>query len=346
MLHLRSPDGFHAYLRATVVNLVRSHRRRKSVETTYLERRSASMAVEPPDLSDRVDLRSALMGAADPATHGDRAPVLRGPVRFADGRGDEVSPGRRQVPGRSRDGHPPQLGEEGLTMDDWLRDGLRDIASGAPTALEVPGTMRRRARGRMTITILTSLAAVVALGIGAVAGVRALGTTPDVGDDPLPPDAPSSGPANVVTATLADAGCTSRSGEIEPGPIRFVGNNTSASRAVFDIGIIQPGHSFEELVSDVEALGSGVVARSIEALPQLRPPYFRGSLRGRDRGHASSDRPTSLFPVTSYTYLSWSPTARVTPPGTRLAIICYRFLGSFSDPAIVPAGVLGPFDVR
>ena len=59
-------------------------------------------------------------------------------------------------------------------MDDWLRDGLRDIASGAPTALEVPSTLRRRARGRMTITILTSLAVVVALGISAVAGVRSL----------------------------------------------------------------------------------------------------------------------------------------------------------------------------
>jgi hypothetical protein len=115
---------------------------------------------------------------------------------------------------------------------------------------------------------------------------------------------------------------------------------------VFDIGVIQPGHSFEELASDIEALGTGVVARSIGGIPQLRPPYFRGSLRGRDGGHSSSDRPTSLFPVTSYTYLSWRPTAAVTPPGTRVAIICYRFLGSFSDPEIVPAGVLGPFDVR
>jgi RNA polymerase sigma-70 factor (sigma-E family) len=61
MLHLRSPDGFHAYLRITVVNLVRSHRRRKSVEATYLERRTASIALDPPDLSDRVELRSALM---------------------------------------------------------------------------------------------------------------------------------------------------------------------------------------------------------------------------------------------------------------------------------------------
>jgi hypothetical protein len=232
-------------------------------------------------------------------------------------------------------------------MDDWLREGLRDIASGAPTALEVPSAMRRRARGRMTITILTSLAMVVALGVGAVAGVRALGSNPGVGTAPTPSgvpstppaptpsDEPSKGLANVVTATL-----------IGPGPITFAVENTSVSRAVFDIGIIQPGHTFEELASDVEALGTGVVARSLEGIPQLRPPYFRGSLRGRDGGHSSDDRPLSLIPVTSYTHLAWRPLAGVTPPGTRLAITCYRFQGSFSDPKIVLAGVLGPFEVR
>lgn len=61
MLHLRSPDGFHAYLRTTVVNLVRSHRRRKSVEAKYLEGRTGPSTEEAQDPSDRVDLRSALM---------------------------------------------------------------------------------------------------------------------------------------------------------------------------------------------------------------------------------------------------------------------------------------------
>ena len=61
MLHLRSPDGFHAYLRTTVVNLVRSHRRRRLVEAKYLERGSAPIAVAAPDLADREELRSALM---------------------------------------------------------------------------------------------------------------------------------------------------------------------------------------------------------------------------------------------------------------------------------------------
>jgi RNA polymerase sigma-70 factor (sigma-E family) len=61
MLHLRAPDGFQAYLRTTVVNLVRSYRRRKSVEARYLERHIAHIEVEPPDLADRVELRTALM---------------------------------------------------------------------------------------------------------------------------------------------------------------------------------------------------------------------------------------------------------------------------------------------
>lgn len=204
---------------------------------------------------------------------------------------------------------------------------------------------RRRVRNRK-IGAYAMVAAVVTIAVVAIAAVRSGPTVPVPADDPTPTDAPFSGPANVVTATLSNAGCTSRSGEIEPGPIRFVGNNTSDSRAVFDIGIIEAGHSFEELASDVDALGTGVVTRSIDGIPQLRPPYFRGSLRGRDGGHASSVRALSLFPVTSYTYLSWRPTARVTPPGTRLAIICYRFRGSLSDPELVPAGVLGPFDVR
>ena len=251
-------------------------------------------------------------------------------------------------------------------IDEWLRDELQDIAAEAPPALEVPSTLKRRARGRMAVTIVTTLAVVVALGVGAVAGLSALGVLgssvdPDVGGPPAPSTSvsppsesePSKSvspsvelPANTVIATLSDDGCTVRSGEIGPGPIRFMGQNNGSSRGVFDIGVIQPGHSFEELVSDVEALGPGVVADSYEAIPELRPPYFRGSLPGRDKGHSSSERPLSLFPITSGTYLYWSPTAAVTPPGTRLGIICYRFLGSFSAPEISVVDVLGPFVIR
>jgi RNA polymerase sigma-70 factor (sigma-E family) len=38
LAHLRNPDAFDAYLRTTIVNLSRSHFRRKRVERLYLER--------------------------------------------------------------------------------------------------------------------------------------------------------------------------------------------------------------------------------------------------------------------------------------------------------------------
>ena len=40
LLHLRDPGGFHAYLRKTIVNLARSHYRRRAVERRYLERQT------------------------------------------------------------------------------------------------------------------------------------------------------------------------------------------------------------------------------------------------------------------------------------------------------------------
>jgi RNA polymerase sigma-70 factor (sigma-E family) len=61
LVHLRDPGGFHAYLRTTIVNLSRSHFRRRVVERRYLERRGESEQVDAPDLSDRDRLRGALM---------------------------------------------------------------------------------------------------------------------------------------------------------------------------------------------------------------------------------------------------------------------------------------------
>ena len=37
-VHVRDPGGLHAYLRVTVVNLARSHHRRKAVERRFAER--------------------------------------------------------------------------------------------------------------------------------------------------------------------------------------------------------------------------------------------------------------------------------------------------------------------
>jgi RNA polymerase sigma-70 factor (sigma-E family) len=61
LLHVRDPGGFHAYLRTTVVNLTRSHFRRRGVERRYAERQAPPRPVEQPDLSGREELRLALL---------------------------------------------------------------------------------------------------------------------------------------------------------------------------------------------------------------------------------------------------------------------------------------------
>jgi RNA polymerase sigma factor (sigma-70 family) len=63
--HLRTPDGFGAYLRRTVVNLCISHHRREKVARVYAERERARTAGrEPttglPDVETHNELRTAL----------------------------------------------------------------------------------------------------------------------------------------------------------------------------------------------------------------------------------------------------------------------------------------------
>jgi RNA polymerase sigma-70 factor (sigma-E family) len=62
LVHVRDPGGLHAYLRVTVVNLARSHHRRKAVERRFAERESGreptAVAFDP---SDRDVLQRALM---------------------------------------------------------------------------------------------------------------------------------------------------------------------------------------------------------------------------------------------------------------------------------------------
>jgi RNA polymerase sigma-70 factor (sigma-E family) len=61
LLHLRDPGGFDAYLRKTIVNLARSHFRRRAIERRFLERQSEPPSLAAPDLSDREAMRRALM---------------------------------------------------------------------------------------------------------------------------------------------------------------------------------------------------------------------------------------------------------------------------------------------
>jgi RNA polymerase sigma-70 factor (sigma-E family) len=60
---LRNPDAFGAYLRTTVVNLARSHFRRRRVERGYLDRAGREPNVKPEvDVAGREELWRALQG--------------------------------------------------------------------------------------------------------------------------------------------------------------------------------------------------------------------------------------------------------------------------------------------
>jgi RNA polymerase sigma-70 factor (sigma-E family) len=59
---LREPDAFWWYLRRTIVNLSRSHLRRRRVERAYLARQAPPAVSDGvPDLGERERLRRALM---------------------------------------------------------------------------------------------------------------------------------------------------------------------------------------------------------------------------------------------------------------------------------------------
>jgi RNA polymerase sigma-70 factor (sigma-E family) len=59
-LDLRNPDAFRAYLRTTVVNLARSHFRRRRVERAYVEREGRAPAIAPADPAGGDELWEAL----------------------------------------------------------------------------------------------------------------------------------------------------------------------------------------------------------------------------------------------------------------------------------------------
>lgn len=57
---LRHPEAFRAYLRTTVVNLTRSHFRRRRVERAYVEREGRAPNVPPADPAGRQEMWDAL----------------------------------------------------------------------------------------------------------------------------------------------------------------------------------------------------------------------------------------------------------------------------------------------
>jgi RNA polymerase sigma-70 factor (sigma-E family) len=89
---LRSPDAFPAYLRTTVVNLARSHFRRKKVERAYVEREGREAAGAAPGPGGRQEMWDALQRLSqrqraaivlryyEDLTEAQTADVLRCPV--------------------------------------------------------------------------------------------------------------------------------------------------------------------------------------------------------------------------------------------------------------------------
>jgi RNA polymerase sigma-70 factor (sigma-E family) len=89
---LRDPDAFPAYLRATVVNLTRSHFRRRRVEQAYVEREGRSPDAIEPEVGRRVEMWQVLQALPlrqraaivlryyEDLTEAQTADVLRCPV--------------------------------------------------------------------------------------------------------------------------------------------------------------------------------------------------------------------------------------------------------------------------
>jgi RNA polymerase sigma-70 factor (sigma-E family) len=89
---LRDPAAFPAYLRATVVNLARSHFRRRRVERAYLAREARAPGMPQAEVEGRHELWQALQGLTprqraaivlryyEDLTEAQTADVLRCPV--------------------------------------------------------------------------------------------------------------------------------------------------------------------------------------------------------------------------------------------------------------------------
>jgi RNA polymerase sigma-70 factor (sigma-E family) len=77
LVHLRDPGAFDAYLRQTVVNLSRSHFRRKRVERAYVERTGGALRSPAALRSDRpIEDREVLSRAMSKLSQRQRAALV------------------------------------------------------------------------------------------------------------------------------------------------------------------------------------------------------------------------------------------------------------------------------
>jgi RNA polymerase sigma-70 factor (sigma-E family) len=117
LAHLRDPAAFEAYLQRTVVNLSRSHFRRRKVERSYLERTGAAGPPPTPAPESGLAERDELWRAMGRLSHRQRAAIV---LRFY----EDLS--ERQVAEllRCQPGTVKSLVSRGLqTMRDEMRGG-------------------------------------------------------------------------------------------------------------------------------------------------------------------------------------------------------------------------------
>jgi hypothetical protein len=226
-------------------------------------------------------------------------------------------------------------------MDDWLREGLNDIASEAPGGLEVPTTLKPRARRRMTLTVLVSLVMVSFLTVAAAAGLGAIRNAPLPGDSPSPSvELPEQDP-NHVTVRLTESGCMleSSGGVADPALLRVRVVNETDDRAFIDIGRLIGDHTVGELAEHVGESAS----RPVRSLDTINPPFFRRHLDGYSVVKWG-------FDLTGFTTLPWvGETPAVWQParkahGGTYAMVCYRGPWPTGRPHSL-VGVVGPIEL-
>lgn len=166
-------------------------------------------------------------------------------------------------------------------------------------------------------------------------------------------------PAGAITMT-ASSSCTLDpvKGPINARYVLFGLSNESEQLAIFDIGRIAEGHTFDELAADVEsargtASGGGPVGGVNDALGQVqdgRPGYFQGSIFGDvslPHGGGGGSSLVEVLPgLEIVSTRTWSGPQTYRPPfghGT-WAVICYQHSEVTGD--VTPVGVVGPVEVE
>ena len=187
--HLRDPEAFDAYLRRTIVNLSKDVFRRRAVERSYLERRTAELREghTDRDVAAYESMRIGTALAPPAAARGDRPPLLRRPPRVRDRRPAALPPGDRALARRARARSPPPHPRGDDMTDQDVRDFLERMAAEEPVPFLDPEPLARRARRRAARTVVVGAVAVAAAIAVLFAGVAEIRTPPA----PIPADTPS-----------------------------------------------------------------------------------------------------------------------------------------------------------